>query len=186
MYCFLYPRTKCIMLNADISFWDWRQYETIAYIISLSWIRFISIKHKSKWMHFELSTHWRSRVLSRPSTSLKIMQDIRDLMNEARFLMKNLLSGCLGTGLFRSSSVADPDLELRRRGGGGRGGFFVACLAESLPQDPPMIIVLLLTLFGNHLLSLTFAGVQKRRWRFGESWKTARMYSASKESNGRT
>ena len=103
---------------ADISFWDWRQYETIAYIISLSWIRFISIKHKSKWMHFELSTHWRSRVLSRPSTSLKIMQDIRDLMNEARFLMKNLLSGCLGTGLFHSSSVADPDLELRRRGGG--------------------------------------------------------------------
>ena len=105
---------------ADISFWDWRQYETIAYIISLSWIRFISIKHKSKWMHFELSTHWRSRVLSRPSTSLKIMQDIRDLMNEARFLMKNLLSGCLGTGLFHSSSVADPDLELRRRGRGGR------------------------------------------------------------------
>ena len=123
MYCFLYPRTKCIMLNADISFWDWRQYETIAYIISLSWIRFISIKHKSKWMHFELSTHWRSRVLSRPSTSLNIMQDIRDLMNEARFLMKNLLSGCLGTGLFHSSSVADPDLELRRRGGGG-GRFF--------------------------------------------------------------
>ena len=78
---------------ADISFWDWRQYETIAYIISLSWIRFISIKHKSKWMHFELSTHWRSRVLSRPSTSLKIMQDVPDLMNEARFLMKNLLSG---------------------------------------------------------------------------------------------
>ena len=96
MYCFLYPRTKCIMLNADISFWDWRQYETIAYIISLSWIRFLSIKHKSKWMHFELSTHWRSRVLSRPSTSLKIMQDIRDLMNEARFLMKNLLSGGAG------------------------------------------------------------------------------------------
>ena len=100
---------------ADISFWDWRQHETIAYIINLSWIRFISIKHKSKWMHFELSTHWRSRVLSRPSTSLNIMQDIRDLMNEARFLMKNLLSGCLGTGLFHSSSVADPDLELRRR-----------------------------------------------------------------------
>ena len=100
---------------ADISFWDWRQHETIAYIINLSWIRFISIKHKSKWMHFELSIHWRSRVLSRPSTSLKIMQDIRDLMNEARFLMKNLLSGCLGTGLFHSSSVADPDLELRRR-----------------------------------------------------------------------
>ena len=105
---------------ADISFWDWRQYETIAYIINLSWIRFISIKHKSKWMHFELSIHWRSRVLSRPSTSLKIMQDVRDLMNEARFLMKNLLSGCLGTGLFHSSSVADPDLELRRRGGGER------------------------------------------------------------------
>ena len=167
MYCFLYPRTKCIMLNADISFWDWRQYETIAYIISLSWIRFLSIKHKSKWMHFELSTHWRSRVLSRPSTSLKIMQDIRDLMNEARFLMKNLLSGGAGG-----------------RGGGGR--FFVACLAGSLPQDPPIVIVLLLTLFGNHLLSLTFAGVQKRRWRFGESWKTARMYSASKEPNGRT
>ena len=100
---------------ADISFWDWRQHETIAYIINLSWIRFISLKHKSKWMHFELSIHWRSRVLSRPSTSLKIMQDIRDLMNEARFLMKNLLSGCLGTGLFHSSSVADPDLELRRR-----------------------------------------------------------------------
>ena len=100
---------------ADISFWDWRQHETIAYIINLSWIRFISIKHKSKWMHFELGIHWRSRVLSRPSTSLKIMQDIRDLMNEARFLMKNLLSGCLGTGLFHSSSVADPDLELRRR-----------------------------------------------------------------------
>ena len=108
---------------ADISFWDWRQHETIAYIISLSWIRFISIKHTSKWMHFELSTHWRSRVLSRPSTSLNIMQDIRDLMNEARFLMKNLLSGCLGTGLFHSSSVADPDLELRRRGGGGRRFF---------------------------------------------------------------
>ena len=103
---------------ADISFWDWRQYETIAYIINLSWIRFISIKHKSKWMHFELSTHWRSRVLSRPSTSLKIMQDIRDLMNKARFLMNKLLSGCLGTGLFHSSSVEDPDLELRRRGGG--------------------------------------------------------------------
>ena len=167
---------------ADISFWDWRQYETIAYIISLSWTRFISIKHKSKWMHFELSIHWRSRVLSRPSTSLKIMQDIRDLINEARFLMKNLLSGCLGTGLFHSSSVADPDLELRRPGGRG----FVACLAGSLPQDPPMVIVLLLTLFGNHLLSLTFAGVQKRRWRFGESWKTARMYSASKEPNGQT
>ena len=100
---------------ADISFWDWRHHETIAYIINLSWIRFISIKHKSKWMHFELSIHWRSRVLSRPSTSLKIMQDIRDLMNKARFLMKNLLSGCLGTGLFHSSSVADPDLELRRR-----------------------------------------------------------------------
>ena len=50
---------------ADISFWDWRQHETIAYIISLSWIRVISIKHKSKWMHFELSIHWRSRVLSR-------------------------------------------------------------------------------------------------------------------------
>ena len=47
-------------------------------------------------MHFELSTHWRSRVLSRPSTSLKIMQDIRDLMNKARFLMKNLLSGGAG------------------------------------------------------------------------------------------
>ena len=167
---------------ADISFWDWRQYETIAYIINLSWIRFISIKHKSKWMHFELSIHWRSRVLSRPSTSLKIMQDIRDLMNEARFLMKNLLSGCLGTGLFHSSSVADPDLELRRRG----AVFFVACLAGSLPQDPSMVIVLLLTLFGNHLLFLTFAGVQKRRRRFGESWKTARMYSASKEPNGRT
>ena len=63
------------------------------------------------------------------------MQDVRDLMNEARFLMKNLLSGCLGTGLFHSSSVADPDLELRRRGrggGGGGGGFFVACLAGSL------------------------------------------------------
>ena len=105
---------------ADISFWDWRQYETIAYIISLSWIRVISIKHKSKWMHFELSNHWRSRVLSRPSTSLNIMQDVPDLMNEARFLMKNLLSGCLGTGLFHSSSVADPDLELRRRGGGRR------------------------------------------------------------------
>ena len=109
---------------ADISFWDWRQYETIAYIINLSWIRFISIKHKSKWMHFELSIHWRSRVLSRPSTSLKIMQDVRDLMNEARFLMKNLLSGCLGTGLFHSSSVADPDLELRRRGWGGGRRFF--------------------------------------------------------------
>ena len=95
------------------------------------------------------------------------MQGIRDLTNEARFLMKNLLSGCLGTGLFHSSSVADPDLELRRRGGGGGGGgggaFFVACLAGSLPQDPPMVIVLLLTLFCNHLLSLTFAGVQKRR-----------------------
>ena len=50
---------------ADISFWDWRQYETIAYIINLSWIRFISIKNKSKWMHFELSIHWRLRVLSR-------------------------------------------------------------------------------------------------------------------------
>ena len=165
---------------ADISFWDWRQYETIAYIISLSWKRFISIKHKSKWMHFELSTHWRSRVLSRPSTSLKIMQDIRDLMNETRFLMKNLLSGCLGTGLFHSSSVADPDLELRRRGGGGRFFCRLPCWV------PPMVIVLLLTLFGNHLLSLTFAGVRKRRRRFGESWKTARMYSASKEPNGRT
>ena len=87
------------------------------------------------------------------------MQDVPDLMNEARFLMKNLLSGCLGTGLFHSSSVADPDLELRRRGGGG----FVACLARPLPQDPPIVTVLLLTLFGNHLLSLTFAGVQKRR-----------------------
>ena len=95
------------------------------------------------------------------------MQDIRDLMNKARFLMNKLLSGCLGTGLFHSSSVEDPDLELRRRGGGG--GFFVACLAGSLPQDPSMIILLLFTLFGNHLLSLTFAGVQKRRRRFGES-----------------
>ena len=83
---------------ADISFWDWRQYETIAYIISLSWIRFISIKHKSKWMHFELSTHWRSRVLSQPSTSLKIMQDIRDLMNKARFLMKICFPGGRGGG----------------------------------------------------------------------------------------
>ena len=120
---------------ADISFWDWRQYETIAYIINLSWIRFISIKHKSKWMHFELSIHWRSRVLSRPSTSLKIMQDVRDLMNEARFLMKNLLSGCLGTGLFHSSSVADPDLELRRRGGGGGGRRFFCRLPCWVP--PP-------------------------------------------------
>ena len=158
---------------ADISFWDWRQHETIAYIISLSWIRFISIKHKSKWMHFEL-------FCLDPSTSLKIMQDIRDLMNEARFLMKNLLSGCLGTGLFHSSSVADPDLELRRRGGRGRFFCRLPCWV------PPMVIVLLLTLFGNHLLSLTFAGVRKRRRRFGESWKTARMYSASKEPNGRT
>lgn len=145
---------------ADISFWDWRQYETIAYIINLSWIRFISIKHKSKWMHFELSTHWRSRVLSQPSTSLKIMQDIRDLMNKARFLMKICFPG--------------------GRGGGGRFFCRLPCWV------PPMVIVLLLTLFGNHLLSLTFAGVQKRRWRFGENWKTARMYSASKEPNGRT
>ena len=170
---------------ADISFWDWRQYETIAYIISLSWIRFISIKHKSKWMHFELSIHWRSRVLSRSIYLAKnyaghSWSDEWGTFLDEKFAFRVLRNRSLP---FVISGGSRP---WAKEAGGGGGGFFVACLAGSLPQDPSMIIVLLLTLFGNHLLSLTFAGVQKRRWRFGESWETARMYSASKEPNGRT
>ena len=168
---------------ADISFWDWRQYETIAYIINLSWIRFISIKNKSKWMHFELSIHWRLRVLSR---SIYLAQNYAGHSWSDEW--GTFLDEKFAFRVFRNRSlpfvISGGSRPWAKEAGGGGG--FVAFLARPLPQDPPIVIVLLLTLFGNHLLSLTFAGVQKRRRRFGESWKTARMYSASKEPNGRT
>ena len=165
---------------ADISFWDWRQYETIAYIISLSWIRFISIKHKSKWMHFELSTHWRSRVLSRSIYLAKnyaghSWSDEWDTFLDEKFAFR----------VFRNRSlpfVISGGSRPWAKEAGGRGAVFLS-LALLGPSNGYRIAF---NSLWQHLLSLTFAGVRKRRRRFGESWKTARMYSASKEPNGRT